>query len=55
MNATALKTVTTKKGLTFTKGASYKCLLIMDGSINIYVNKTEFATISKSLFSKFFK
>ncbi len=55
MNATALKTVTTKKGLTFTKGTSYKSLLMMDGTINVYINKTEFATISKSLFSKFFK
>ena len=55
MNATAIKTVTTKKGLTFTSGESYRCLLMQDGTINVYCNDFEFVKVSKSVFNKIFK
>lgn len=55
MNARAIKTVTTKKGLTFIGGESYRCLLMQDGTINVYCNDFDFVKVSKSVFNKIFK
>ena len=51
---TCIKNITTKKGLTFTKGNNYKITYSQDGA-KIYADQFNFITIkSKVLFKKYF-